>query len=365
MKQSIPLLLILAGISLALATTGLGCRQPAVNGAAEADRVVPRLVTEPVRHDADDPAIWIHPDDPAQSLILGTDKHEDGALYAFDLEGRVVRTVPGLRRPNNVDVAYGLMLRGRPTDVAVVTERYANKIRVFRLPDLEPVDGGGIEAFEGEARRAPMGIALYDRPSDGALFAIVSRKEGPREGYLWQYRLADDGTGRVRGTRVRAFGAWSGEGEIEAVAVDDALGYVYYSDEALGVRKYHADPDAPQAQQELALFATEGFAEDREGISVYAREDGTGYILVSDQQADRFHRYTREGAPEDPHRHRLVDVIAVSTQASDGSEVTSTALNERFPLGLFVAMSEDRTFHLYSWTDLLAPSAGAAAASSP
>ena len=242
----------------------------------------------------------------------------------------------------------------------MVTERYTNELRVFRLPDLEPVDGGGIPAFEGEAQRAPMGIALYDRPSDGALFAIVSRKEGPRDGYLWQYRLEDDGTGTVRGTKVRAFGAFSGTGEIEAVAVDDALGYVYYSDEALGVRKYHADPDAPRAGKELAVFATEGFAEDREGISIYGEDDGTGYILVSDQQADTFHLFTREGTAEDPHRHQRVGVVPVSTQSSDGSDVTPVALNEAFPHGLFVAMSEDRTFQLYAWTDLVASTGEAA-----
>ena len=32
-------------------------------------------------------------------------------------------------------------------------------------------------------------------------------------------------------------------GEIEAVAVDDAPGYVYYADEGNGTHKYHADPD--------------------------------------------------------------------------------------------------------------------------
>ena len=71
-----------------------------------------------------------------------------------------------------------------------------------------------------------MGIGLYRRPKDGAIFAIVSPKAGPKTNYLWQYRLDDDGTGRVKATFVRRFGAFSGNGEIEAVAVDDELGYV-------------------------------------------------------------------------------------------------------------------------------------------
>lgn len=312
----------------------------------------PRVVTDSVRHDTDDPAIWIHPTDPSRSLILGTDKDADGALFVYDLNGRTVETVDGLQRPNNVDVAYGLMLGGAPTDVAVITERYTSGLRIFALPDLRAVDNGGIEIFQGEEERAPMGIALYERPSDGAVFAIVSRKEGPAEDYLWQYRLEDDGSGNVAATKVRAFGDFSGKAEIEAVAVDDALGYVYYSDETHGVRKYHADPDAPGADEELGVFATEGFEGDNEGISIYETGDSTGYIVVSDQQdTNEFHVYRRKGTPDDPHHHELLTVVTTSAEDTDGIEVTSAALGEQFPGGLLVAMSSDRTFHFYAWAD--------------
>ena len=317
--------------------------------------IEPLVVTEPVAHDTDDPAIWINPDDPAKSLIIGTDKDANGGLYVFDLNGKTVRPPIPLKRPNNVDVEYGLILNGEPMDIAAVTERYENRVRIFSLPELKPIDKGGIPVFEGEAQRAPMGIALYKRPGDGVIFAIVGRKTGPTNGsYLWQYRLEDDGAGGVKGTVVRKFGLWSGKKEIEAIAVDDELGYVYYSDEGVGVRKYHADPLHPDADRELALFATEGFAQDQEGISIYKINDGTGYILVSDQGANQFHIFKREGEPADPHHHALVKVVSLSTNESDGSEVTNAALNETFPRGLFVAMSDDRTFQLYSWADLAA-----------
>jgi 3-phytase len=312
----------------------------------------PAVVTEPVAHDSDDPAIWVNPADPAKSLVLGTDKDTDGALYAFDLAGRVVKRVGGLKRPNNVDVEYGFMLGGRPVDVAAVTERLGDTLRFFRLPDLEPLDGGGIPVFVGESERAPMGVALYKRARDGTVFAIVSRKSGPRSGYLWQYRLGDDGAGGVQITKVRAFGAFSGSGEIEAVAADDTLGYVYYSDEGAGVRKYHADPDAPEPERELALFATSGFAADREGISIYPSGERSGYILVSDQQANRFQIFPREGAGADDHAHPLLRVVATSAVDSDGSEVTSAALGTAFPQGLFVAMSEGAVFHFYAWPEV-------------
>jgi 3-phytase len=350
----------------ALVAIGLGScspQEPASPDATEtstvADVVAPVVVTEPVIRDSDDPAIWIDREDPGSSLILGTDKA--GAIFVFDLDGKILadRSLTDMGRINNIDVAYDVILGGSPTDIAVATDRNANLIRAFRLPEMTPVDGGGIEAFEGEPAelRRPMGLALYTRPHDGAVFAIVSRKSGPSGGYLWQYRLEDDGTGALQATKVREFGSFSGvdelgDGEIEAIAVDDELGYVYYSDERAAIRKYRADPDAPDADVELAAFGTEGFREDREGISIYTIDGGTGYILVSDQQANAFRIYRREGELDDPHDHRLIKAVRVSTNESDGSEVTNVALGDRFPSGLFVAMSDDRTFQLYSWEDI-------------
>jgi 3-phytase len=323
------------------------------------DALSPIVITEETKHDTDDPAIWIHPTDPSQSLIVGTDKNpEDGGLYVFDLDGKIQpeKTVNPLLRVNNVDIEYGLMLGGELVDIAVSTERGANKIRVHSLPDMKEIDNGGIDVFTDQEERRPMGISLYKRPSDGTIYAIVGRKSGPTEGYLWQYKLEDDGHGNVIGVKVREFGAYSGLNEIEAIAVDDPLGYVYYSDEGSGIRKYHADPDAPGAPTELAFFGTvfgpEGFTRDNEGISIYQINDGTGYILVSDQHANKFRIYTREGEADDPHNHQFVKSISVSTNESDGSDVTSTVLDERFPSGLFVAMSDNRTFHYYSWDDI-------------
>lgn len=313
--------------------------------------VQPRIVTEPAKHDTDDPAIWINRADPAQSLVIGTDKHSDGALLAYDLHGRIVRSVTGLKRPNNVDIVTGFSLGGRSVDIAVVTEREMKRLRVFTLPDLVAADRGDLEVFGGDPARAPMGVALYKRPRDGSVFAIVGGKSGPTEGYLAQYRLEDDGTGQMRMTLVRQFGAYSGRAEIEAIGVDAELGYVYYSDETFGVRKYAADPDAPDANKELAHFGTTGFASDHEGISLYPQAGGTGYVLVSDQQAHRFQIFSRASPTGKPHGHPLLAVVDVAAIESDGSDVTVEEL-PGFPGGLFVAMSEGKVFHYYAWADL-------------
>jgi len=316
--------------------------------------VEPFLITDTVQYDTDDPAIWINPLDPAKSLIIGTDKEANGGLYVFNLAGKIIpEKTQKLQRPDNIDVEYGLLLSGKPTDIAVTTERLTHKLRIYAVPEMKPIDNGGIEVFTGETGpefRALMGIALYKNKA-GKIYAIVGRKSGPTNGtYLWQYLLEDDGTGHIKATLKRKFGQYSGKKEIEAIAVDDALGYIYYSDEGAGVREYYADPE--KGNQELALFATEDFTQDHEGISIYNLTDSTGYILVSDQQANRFHIFTREGTATNPHDHKLLKIVNVSTNESDGSEVVSSPLNAHFKHGLFVAMSADKTFQLYRWEDI-------------
>jgi 3-phytase len=323
-------------------------------GAASAD-IKPAVITQPVSFDSDDPAIWVNPANPAQSLVIGTDKNENGALYVFDLDGKIVqhKVVKGLKRPNNVDIAYGLLLNGKSTDLAVTTERMTHKLRIFALPDMKPVDNGGIDVFVGETGneyRDLMGIAMYTA-KDGKIYAVAGRKNGPLNGgYLWQYLLGDDGTGHVKATLVRKFGEYSGKKEIESIAVDNELGYIYYSDEQTGVRQYYADP--AKGNKQLAIFGTSGFAVDHEGISIYKLTDTTGYILVSDQGANRFQVFSREGTKDHPFEHRLLKIVPVAARQSDGSDMVTQPLNSTFKHGLFVVMSDDKTFHYYRWEDI-------------
>lgn len=346
-------------IILIIGLTAVACQQPARRASLTADSsqvVQPVAVTDSVGHDSDDPAVWVNSQDPAQSLIIGTDKDSDGGLYVYNLAGQLQadKTVHGLKRPNNVDVEYGLLLNGKPTDIAVTTERETHNLRIFSLPDMKPIDDGGIPMFAGETGtgfRDLMGIALY-RTTSGDIQAIVGRKTGPTNGtYLWQYRLTDAGNGHVKATLLRKFGTYSGRKEIESIAVDDKLGYVYYSDEGVGVRQYFADP--ARGNNELALFATTGFAEDHEGISIYATSDSTGYLLVSDQGGDRFQIFRREGQLGQPYAHPWVRTTRVLAHQSDGSETITQPLNDRFKHGLFIAMSDNRTFQLYRCEDIL------------
>lgn len=335
----------------------LSCKSTTNNGDKQLNAIKPKYITEATKHDTDDPAIWIHPTNPALSLIIGTDKDEDGALYVYNLEGKILqnKVVRGLKRPNNVDVAYGLQTAFGIFDIAIVSERLTGKIRIFSLPDLKEIDGGGIAVYEGEKGdeyRDLMGVATYHDKQTNKIYVIPGRKNGPKDGtYLWQYELFGDlETKTIKAKLVRKFGQFSGKKEIEAIAVDNELGFIYYSDETFGIRKYHANPS--KGNDELALFGTKDFVKDHEGISIYKKDDKTGYIIISDQQRNTFNVYPREGILNNVHKHELICRVPLQTLGSDGNEVTKIALNKKFKSGLFVAMSESKVFHFYDWNEI-------------
>lgn len=315
--------------------------------------VKPTLATQSVSEDPDDPAIWVNKRNPARSVVIGTNKidaKKGGALYVFGLDGKTQQIVKNLDRPNNVDVEYGLTLGGKRYDIAVCTERLQKRLRVFaisqsgKLSDLAPK---GLPVFKGATGDAsePMGIALYKRPTDGTIFAVVGRKSGPAKGYLHLYRLQGNKQGTLQANFVRSFGAYSGKKEIESICVDDALGYVYYSDEQVCVRKYAVDPASPFFGQELATFGRENRMGDHEGIAIYTKPNGTGYIVSTDQipAADggtRYYLYKRKGERGNRHDHtKPLLIINGGADETDGIEITSTPLGKRFPKGLLATMN--------------------------
>lgn len=122
--------------------------------------------TSAVKGDADDPAIWIHPTDPAKSVIIGTDKENNGGLHVWDMSGKQIQYVQ-LGNPNNVDVRYGMLVGGQLVDIAVANLRSNPKqIKVFKI---NPTDGtltdvttpNGILTPE---LADPYGICLYKWP---------------------------------------------------------------------------------------------------------------------------------------------------------------------------------------------------------
>ena len=299
--------------------------------------IAPDVVTEKTLHDTDDPAIWVNRENPEESIVFGTDKDTDGAIYAFDLDGKIIeaKTMRNFKRPNNVDVEYDVKLSDSTvTDIMIFTEREREQIRVFSVPDMKPLDNGGFKVFQDTRENEmslPMGVSIYKSPQSGKTYAIVGRKNGPKEGYLHQIELVPSEKGFTP-KLVREFGLFSGKKEIEAIAVDDELGFVYCSDEGDGIRKNYAEPD--MGNKEIAIFGAEHFKDDIEGIAISTYPDGKGQIIVSNQQQGTFNFFNRED-------NSFEYALNLGTTETDGCEVTTASLGDKFPNGLFVSMNDN------------------------
>ncbi|WP_378185001.1 phytase [Aquimarina sp. W85] len=305
--------------------------------------ILPDVITEFTLNDTDDPAIWVNPIDSSKSIVFGTDKETNGAIYAFDLQGKIIKekTIRNIKRPNNVDIEYGFNLNDSTTvDILVFTEREKQQIRMFSVPDMQPLDSGGFQVFGDEEQlenRLPMGISLYKSPKDGRIYAIVGRKTGPKDGYLYQYELKADSVS-VKSNFIRKFGSFSGVKEIEAIAVDDENGYIYFSDEGVCVKKYYAEPSL--GNKEISCFGGSYFLEDIEGIAIASYSDGHGYLIVSNQQQGEFNIFSRSD-------NSFIKAVNLNTKETDGCEVVTVPLNSTFPNGLFVAMNDEKNFYFY------------------
>ncbi len=314
-----------------------------LHAGAAGTAVRPTLEFPAVPGDADDCAIWVHPTDPAKSLIIGNDKDPDekSGLYVYDLEGNELQFLP-LGEASNVDVRKGMELDGKPVDICVAVDRSRRIPRVYVIdPESRTLRCMNANWGPQVRKNRPYGFALYKRPTDGAIFAFVSKLQATD---IQQYRLVDNGAGRIAFRLVRQFGGSVIRTHLEGMVADDELGFLYASDEEHAIHKFHADPDA--SGEPVATFGTgDGIDGDREGLAIYKTSPTTGYLLVSSQGNSTVKIYQREG-----DNKFLKTIDTVGAYRTDGIEVTSYPLGRQFPHGLLVCHdSRDDNFAAYPW----------------
>jgi 3-phytase len=329
--------------------------------AAQGSVAIPKKATTAATgNDVDDAAIWVHPTDASKSVVVVNDKGtlaNKGGLYVYDLGGKLLQMV-AVYQPQNPDIRYDVAFGSDTMDVLVCVDRESgnstyNKVRVFRIDPEKAQASSGFLTEITAAAGIPTGMSetyghsLYKRPSDGALFSVVSAY-GVKD--FVQLRLESDGNGRVRGTTVRKWGSADISGDLcEGICCDDELGFIYICDENTCVLKYYADP----AKNDNALVASfaqkDGIASDREGINIYRCGDNTGYILVSSQGNDEIKVYDRV---TNAFKGTLTPA---AMKDCDGLDVTAVPLGSQFPHGMaafHLGSTAGSQFGFYDWSDI-------------
>ncbi|HKS37105.1 MAG TPA: phytase [Verrucomicrobiae bacterium] len=328
---------------------------PAALVAATTVQPEARVQTVPMPHGddaADDPAVWIHPQQPELSLIFGTDKQ--GGLHAYNMDGSEHQLVSDGTRPNNVDVLYGFKLDGRTVDLVLAGAR-ASARRGMKVWAIDAATRSLSEVQYSEnalvlGGNEPMGVCGYRSARTGKFYFFVNDPDGLVE----QFELADAGGGRINGTKVRTLTL---DSQSEGCVADDELGFFYIGEESAGIWKFGAEPDSGVTGQLVARVGQNGLEADVEGLTIYYGAQGRGYLIASSQGNNTYTVYERAGANQyvltiDPKGGQIDDV-----SDTDGICVISSPTSQQFAKGVFIVQDGEnaggnQNFKLYAWEDI-------------
>jgi len=330
---------------LPLLITGCATPQPVMSPLPTAT-VSAKVETQPVatmEDAADDPAIWRNAANPAQSLIIGTDKR--AGIHIYDLAGKQISFTPSPRL-NNVD------LRDIGGDIGVLVAASDRQnlaqaqMALFRLDTAarKLVPLVNLSVGPGEA----YGMCLWQRASDKALFGFLVLKDGRID------QVAIDTKGAVpTGKVVRSMKLGT---QSEGCVVDDRTGVLYVAEEDVGLWKFDASPDGPVTATALAKADGKEIVMDAEGVALAPSGGDGGYVIVSSQGDNAYAVYT---LPETNYvgRFRINDGVIDGVQETDGIELMLGDFGPDFPDGLFVVQDGDnrpatQNFKLVDWAEV-------------
>jgi 3-phytase len=307
-------------------------RAPVIASAASTsvslETVTATVETEPVPNGgdaADDPAIWVNPNDPAQSTIIGTNKR--GGLAVYDLNGKQIQYLPD-GDMDNVDLRDGFKLGGQTVAIVTASNRKDNSIAIYKInPQTRMLEN--VEARKIKHGLTVYGMCMYRSAKTGKTFYFGTSKSGDVE----QWELFDNG-GKVDAKKVRNVKLGS---TVEGCVADDELGHFYVAEEAVGIWKFGAEPEAGSDRAQVAKVGDGRLFADVEGLAIAYGKDGVGYLMASSQGDHSYVVYRREGNNEFVKKFRVGNGDGVDgCEETDGIDVTASNLGPAFPQGVFV-----------------------------
>ncbi|WP_443043806.1 phytase [Streptomyces sp. NBC_00306] len=398
-----------AGAALGTALLALLVPSSAQAAPSALPTVTPSAETAPLHDDeaggnanADDPAIWRNDAHPDRSLVVATAK--EGGLRVYDLKADLVQSIAAPAPPsegaapgrfNNVDLVSGLRTPTGRADIAVVTDRGRDRLRVYRIdpsrpgrPLVDVTDPAAAPVFsasesEVDDQRTAYGLATWTDRRTGRSYALVSRRSETAVALL-ELRPTAAGTVGYRKIRTIELPAsyrlpngttWTPCGEpgelpqVEGMVVDPAAGVLYAGQEDIGIWRMRADLSGkPVLVDKVREFGVPGvydeeteectpgadpgyggkhLSADVEGLTLFQERDGDGYLLASSQGDNTFALYDREiserNAYEGGFRIGPASATLDGSEVCDGAAVMNEPLGRRYPRGLLVVQDGQET----------------------
>lgn len=298
-------------------------------------KVLPSAQTQPVQNfgdAADDPAIWVNPQSPSESRIIGTDKK--GALVTYDLSGQQLQSLP-IGRVNNVDVGYSIAVANvntdsaeEITDIAVASNRTHNSLSVLEI------DSSGNLRHLGEIKTTLSdiyGMCLSVNKGIAHVFA------NDTSGRFERYELSINQGKAVEGKLSQTFSLPS---QPEGCVVDSHTNTAYLGEEAAGI--WALDISSTDNAPTFISAITPPVEADVEGLALFT-VDNKKYLIASSQGNNSYAIYhIQEESPKTLTLTGLVEIASDRTKQidgvseTDGLEATNANLGGAFTEGLWV-----------------------------
>lgn len=329
--------------------------------AVEVDKTAIRNVlatveTEPVPASgdaADDPAIWIHPLDPAKSTIIGTQKQ--GGLGVYDLAGKEIQYLAD-GNMNNVDLRYGFSLGGEKITIVAASNRSNDSIALYKInPDSRQLENIAAGILQVRIKNI-YGFCMYHSALSGLYYVFINNKNGAVE----QWQLFETENKLVDASFVRRFQVNS---QVEGCVADDVLGHFYLGEERVGIWKFSAEPEGGHDGYLIDTTKKGGYlTPEVEGLTLYYANETQGYLIASNQGNNSFTVYNRAGDNEYLGKFQITANDALNIDQvddTDGIDVINVPLGDAFPYGVFVAQDgenidpeENQNFKLVPWENI-------------
>ncbi|HYO57227.1 myxosortase-dependent phytase-like phosphatase [Archangium sp.] len=295
-------------------------------------------------------ALWAHPTDPANSLLLVADNQNGLLLYQTDgtlrrrlAEGAVL----------GVDVQEGVRVGGISQSLVMVANQSLLGLVAYIIdPTTLDIRGAGLATIVAQGF-TPTSVALYVSPTSGRFFAFAGSQAGIVVPFELTGQVADGGAAV---TQVRTFDVG---GPVVGLAVDDAQRTLYVVEQNVGIWQYGAEPEAADARTSVDDVTGGGLTQPLGGVALYTASGVRGYLLAVSGGDNAVRIYER-----DPSAHAFRgSFVVVQDGGIDAVDrprhvvVTHRPQGARFPLGLVAVHDSANTagnenFKLVPWPEI-------------
>ncbi len=310
---------------------------------------------------ADDPAIWINPQDADKSLVIGTNKQ--AGLLVYGLDGSLIQQLDD-GEMNNVDLRDNVALGSDRITLVAATNRSSNTVALYALDNSTPdspltkLTATGSNTQDGELLSAVdevYGLCLYQ--DDVATYVYLNGKDG----HIEQWQIG--GTAKApTGEKVRTLSVAS---QPEGCVADDASHTLYVGEEDVGIWSFDARATGASTATSIDKVGKGNLTADVEGLTVYA--DGSRKWLIASSQGDNSY-----AVYDMNNNHRVLGRFALlandnagvdGTMDTDGIAAVAGDLGPLYPQGIFVAQdfnnvdrgyaSENQNFKFASMAEII------------